>query len=67
MKTVERLKWVTRWRPTSRSIAVNRYHPTDEELEDWLKRRIHNLPLSCDMIKEVELYRFDPSELLALF
>ncbi|KAJ8649664.1 hypothetical protein MRB53_002687 [Persea americana] len=44
-----------------------RFHPTDEELLVYLKRKIHNLPLPCDIIKEVELYKYDPSELTDQF
>ncbi|RWR72180.1 NAC domain-containing protein [Cinnamomum micranthum f. kanehirae] len=44
-----------------------RFRPTDKELLKYLQRKTDNLPLSCDIIKEVELYKFDPSELLAQF
>ncbi|XXG60105.1 hypothetical protein AAC387_Pa04g2082 [Persea americana] len=44
-----------------------RFHPRDEELLVYLKRKIHNLPLPCDIIKEVELYKYDPSDLLGQF
>ncbi|XXG45178.1 hypothetical protein AAC387_Pa02g0330 [Persea americana] len=55
---------------TSASLRVPcgyRFRPTDKELLKYLQRKIDNLPLPCDLIKEVELYKFDPSELLAQF
>ncbi|RWR74213.1 NAC transcription factor 32-like protein [Cinnamomum micranthum f. kanehirae] len=56
---------------TSTSMRIPcgyRFCPTDEELLlVYLKRKLHNLPLPCDVIKEVELYEFDPNELLAQF
>ena len=55
-------------RSTSMAVPYGyRFHPTDEELLVYLKRKIHNLPLPCDIIKEVELYKYDPSELTGLF
>ena len=55
-------------RSTSMMVPCGyRFHPRDEELLVYLKRKIHNLPLPCDIIKEVELYKYDPSELTGLF
>ncbi|RWR80375.1 NAC domain-containing protein [Cinnamomum micranthum f. kanehirae] len=42
-----------------------RFHPRDEELLVYLKRKIHNLPLPSDIINEVELYKYDPSQFLS--
>ncbi|RWR72111.1 NAC transcription factor 29-like protein [Cinnamomum micranthum f. kanehirae] len=49
---------------TSTSMRVPcgyRFRPTEKELLKYLKRKIDNLPLPCDLIKEVELYKFDPT------
>ncbi|RWR76345.1 NAC domain-containing protein 19-like protein [Cinnamomum micranthum f. kanehirae] len=56
---------------TSTSMRIPcgyRFCPTNKELLKYLQRKkIDNLPLPCDLIKEVELYKCDPSELLAQF
>ncbi|KAJ8649665.1 hypothetical protein MRB53_002688 [Persea americana] len=44
-----------------------RFHPRDEELLVYQKRKIHNLPLPSDIINEVELYKYDPSDLIGRF
>ncbi|CAK9183760.1 unnamed protein product [Ilex paraguariensis] len=41
-----------------------RFHPTDEELVGfYLKRKIQQLPLSIEIIKQVDLYKYDPWDL----
>ncbi|RWR90554.1 NAC transcription factor 25-like protein [Cinnamomum micranthum f. kanehirae] len=55
-------------RSTSMMVPCGyRFRPRDEELLVYLKRKIHRLPLPCDIIKEVELYKYDPSDLLGQF
>ncbi|CAL0321747.1 unnamed protein product [Lupinus luteus] len=41
-----------------------RFHPTDEELVDfYLKRKIQNKSLPIEMIKQVDIYKYDPWDL----
>ncbi|CAN1321554.1 Protein FEZ [Linum perenne] len=41
-----------------------RFHPTDEELVGfYLKRKIHQRPLSIELIKQVDIYKYDPWDL----
>ncbi|XXG49708.1 hypothetical protein AAC387_Pa02g3810 [Persea americana] len=41
-----------------------RFQPTDQELlVCYLRRKIHNLPLPCNVIKEIELRNHDPWEI----
>ncbi|CAN0896572.1 Protein FEZ [Linum grandiflorum] len=41
-----------------------RFHPTDEELVGfYLKRKIHQRPLSIELIKQLDIYKFDPWDL----
>ncbi|GLU14086.1 hypothetical protein SLE2022_306760 [Rubroshorea leprosula] len=41
-----------------------RFHPTDEELLGfYLKRKVEKKPLSIDIIKHVDIYKYDPWDL----
>ncbi|CAH8389808.1 unnamed protein product [Eruca vesicaria subsp. sativa] len=41
-----------------------RFHPTDEELlEYYLRRKIENKPIKLELIKEVDIYKYDPWDL----
>lgn len=41
-----------------------RFCPTDEELlVYYLRNKILNLPLPCNVIKDVDLYKIHPSDL----
>ncbi|XP_008806688.1 transcription factor JUNGBRUNNEN 1-like isoform X1 [Phoenix dactylifera] len=41
-----------------------RFHPTDEELVGfYLRRKVEKKPLSIDMIKEIDIYKYDPWDL----
>lgn len=41
-----------------------RFHPTDEELVGfYLKRKIQQRPLPIELIKQVDIYKFDPWDL----
>ncbi|KAK1379599.1 No apical meristem (NAM) [Heracleum sosnowskyi] len=41
-----------------------RFHPTDEELVGfYLKRKIQQRPLSIELIKQLDIYKFDPWDL----
>ncbi|XP_010257331.1 PREDICTED: protein FEZ isoform X2 [Nelumbo nucifera] len=41
-----------------------RFHPTDEELVGfYLRRKIHQRPLSIELIKQLDIYKYDPWDL----
>ncbi|GMJ04703.1 hypothetical protein HRI_004139500 [Hibiscus trionum] len=41
-----------------------RFHPTDEELVGfYLKRKVQNQPLSMELIKQLDIYKYDPWDL----
>lgn len=41
-----------------------RFHPTDEELVGfYLKRKIQQRPLPIELIKQVDIYKYDPWDL----
>jgi hypothetical protein len=41
-----------------------RFHPTDEELVGfYLKRKIQQRPLAIELIKQLDIYKFDPWDL----
>ncbi|XP_074331400.1 putative NAC domain-containing protein 94 [Apium graveolens] len=41
-----------------------RFHPTDEELVGfYLKRKIQKRPLSIELIKQIDIYKYDPWDL----
>ncbi|GMP94052.1 hypothetical protein CsSME_00043652 [Camellia sinensis var. sinensis] len=41
-----------------------RFHPTDEELVGfYLKRKVQQRPLSIEIIKQLDIYKFDPWDL----
>ena len=41
-----------------------RFHPTDEELAGfYLKRKIQQRPLSIELIKQLDIYKYDPWDL----
>lgn len=41
-----------------------RFHPTDEELVGfYLKRKIQQRPLSIEIIKQLDIYKYDPWDL----
>lgn len=41
-----------------------RFHPTDEELVSfYLRRKLDNKPISIDLIKQIDIYKYDPWDL----
>ena len=45
-----------------------RFHPTDEELVGfYLKRKIQQRPLPIEMIKQVDIYKYEPWDLPSEF
>lgn len=41
-----------------------RFHPTDEELVGfYLKRKLQQRPLPVELIKQVDIYKYDPWDL----
>jgi hypothetical protein len=45
-----------------------RFHPTDEELVTfYLRRKIAGKRLSIEIIKEMDIYKHDPSDFLSKF
>ena len=41
-----------------------RFHPTDEELVGfYLQRKVEKKPLRIELIKQVDIYRYDPWDL----
>ena len=41
-----------------------RFHPTDEELVGfYLRRKLDEKPLSIELIKQIDIYKFDPWDL----
>ncbi|KOM50162.1 hypothetical protein LR48_Vigan08g098900 [Vigna angularis] len=38
-----------------------RFHPTDEELVSfYLRRKLHKKPINIDLIKQIDIYKYDP-------
>lgn len=45
-----------------------RFHPTDEELVGfYLKRKVEKRPISIELIKQIDIYKFDPWDLPSKF
>lgn len=45
-----------------------RFHPTDEELVAfYLRRKVEKKPLSIELIKHVDIYKYDPWDLPSKF
>lgn len=41
-----------------------RFHPTDEELVGfYLRRKVEKKPLSIEIIKQMDIYKYDPWDL----
>ncbi|XP_059666669.1 transcription factor JUNGBRUNNEN 1-like [Cornus florida] len=41
-----------------------RFHPTDEELVGfYLRRKVENRPISIELIKQIDIYKYDPWDL----
>lgn len=41
-----------------------RFHPTDEELLGfYLRRKVENKPIRIELIKQIDIYKFDPWDL----
>ena len=41
-----------------------RFHPTDEELAGfYLRRKVERIPLCLEIIKDVDIYKYDPWDL----
>lgn len=41
-----------------------RFHPTDEELVGfYLKKKVQHKPLSIELIKQLDIYKYDPWDL----
>ncbi|CAI0450463.1 unnamed protein product [Linum tenue] len=46
------------------SLPGFRFHPTDEELLGfYLRRKVDNKPLTIELIKQVDIYKYDPWDL----
>ena len=45
-----------------------RFHPTDEELVSfYLRRKLDGKPLSIELIKQIDIYKYDPWDLPSMF
>lgn len=45
-----------------------RFHPTDEELVSfYLRRKLHKKPISIELIKQIDIYKYDPWDLPSMF
>lgn len=45
-----------------------RFHPTDEELLGfYLRRKVDKKPLRIELIKQIDIYKFDPWDLPSMF
>lgn len=45
-----------------------RFHPTDEELLGYyLRRKVENKPIKLELIKQIDIYKFDPWDLPSKF
>lgn len=45
-----------------------RFHPTDEELVDfYLRRKVEKRPISIELIKHIDIYKYDPWDLPSTF
>jgi hypothetical protein len=45
-----------------------RFHPTDEELVSfYLKKKIQQRPISIELIRQLDIYKFDPWDLPSKF
>ncbi|BBG99785.1 NAC domain containing protein 42 [Prunus dulcis] len=41
-----------------------RFHPTDEELVGfYLKKKVEKKPISMELIKQIDIYKYDPWDL----
>lgn len=41
-----------------------RFHPTDEELVGfYLRRKVEKKPISIELIKQIDIYKYDPWDL----
>lgn len=41
-----------------------RFHPTDEELVNfYLRRKLDNKPIRIQLIKQIDIYKYDPWDL----
>ncbi|GAA0183054.1 hypothetical protein LIER_30536 [Lithospermum erythrorhizon] len=59
---------VTPWSKDEEEDGVSlpgfRFHPTDEELvEFYLKRKIEKRPIRIELIKQIDIYKYDPWDL----
>jgi len=45
-----------------------RFHPTDEELVSfYLRRKLDKKPISIELIKQIDIYKYDPWDLPSMF
>ena len=45
-----------------------RFHPTDEELVSfYLKRKVQHHPLSIELIRQLDIYKYDPWDLPSIY
>lgn len=45
-----------------------RFHPTDEELVDfYLRRKVEKRPIRLELIKHIDIYKYDPWDLPSTF
>lgn len=44
-----------------------RFHPTDEELVGfYLRRKVDKKPINIDLIKQIDIYKYDPWDLASM-
>lgn len=45
-----------------------RFHPTDEELVTfYLRRKLDKKPIAIDLIKQIDIYKYDPWDLPSMY
>lgn len=45
-----------------------RFHPTDEELVNfYLRRKVEKRPINIELIKHIDIYKYDPWDLPSTF
>lgn len=45
-----------------------RFHPTDEELVSfYLKRKVQHNPLTIELIRQLDIYKYDPWDLPSIY
>lgn len=45
-----------------------RFHPTDEELVGfYLRRKVEKRPITIELIKQIDIYKYDPWDLPSMY